>query len=108
MNHLKAINTKAARVERATETTSSGFSGPACRSCRIFRSAARCFFARLGSGPRRRHRRTLSAGRARSVRLPHRLLLAGAGAGSAESRARLDSQCAAAQKDWRKIDLIFP
>ena len=39
--------------------------------------------AGLGGGPHRRHRRALPAGRARSVRLPRRLLLAGAGAGSA-------------------------
>src|SRR5262249_3549371 len=38
----------------------------------------------------RRHRGALSAGRTRPVRLPHRLLLAGAGARSAEPRARLD------------------
>ena len=64
--------------------------------------------AGLGSGSHRRHRRAVPAGRARSVRLPHRLLLAGAGARPAQSRARLDGKCAAAQKDWRKIDLVFP
>src|SRR5438445_444540 len=46
----------------------------------------------MGSGPDGRHRWTVPAGRTRSVRLPHRLLLAGAGAGSAEPRARLDGR----------------
>ena len=48
--------------------------------------------AGLGGGPHRRHRRALPAGRARSVRLPPRLLLAGAGARPAEPRARLDEE----------------
>src|SRR5687768_5125106 len=48
--------------------------------------------ARLGSGPHRRHRRVVSAGGTRSVRLSPRLLLARAGAGPAEPRARLDQE----------------
>ncbi len=94
MNHLKAVNRKAARVERATE--------PRRRGAAADRSAAPAaalsdrllagVLAGLGSGPHRRHRRAVPAGRARFVRLPHRLLLAGPGARPAQSRARLDEQ----------------
>src|SRR5262249_36215226 len=48
--------------------------------------------AGLGGGSHRRHGRTVPAGRARSLRLPHRLLLACACAGPVEPRARLDVQ----------------
>src|SRR5262245_56524378 len=44
----------------------------------------------MGGGQERWHRGTLPAGRARSVRLPSGLLLAGAGAGPAQPRPRLD------------------
>src|SRR5436190_15584824 len=53
-------------------------------------------FARLlagmGSRSQRRHGGIVPAGRARSLRLPHGLLLAGAGARPVESRARLDRE----------------
>src|SRR4029453_12228520 len=48
--------------------------------------------SRVGSRLDRRYRRPLSARRARHLRLPSRLLLAGAGARPAQSRARLDRQ----------------
>src|SRR5204863_2095167 len=67
--------------------------GPAAAAAAAL--SARLFaglLARMGGGSERRHRRPVPAGRARHLRLPHRLLLAGAGAGSAESRARLDGQ----------------
>ena len=95
MKHLKAINRKAARME---EVDQGRRRAPAGRPAATARAAAHSdrllagVFARLGSGPQRRHRGTVSAGRARSVRLPHGLLLAGAGARPAESRARLDGE----------------
>src|SRR5262245_18724062 len=46
----------------------------------------------MGSRSQRRHGRSVPAGRTRSVRLPYGLLLAGAGARSVESRARLDRE----------------
>src|SRR5436190_22454364 len=53
-------------------------------------------FARLlagmGSRSQRRHGGIVPAGRARSLRLPHGMLLAGAGARPVESRARLDRE----------------
>ena len=48
--------------------------------------------AGMGSGSHGRHGRIVPAGRTRSLRLPHRLLLAGASARSAQSRAQLDEQ----------------
>src|SRR5262249_35909300 len=62
----------------------------------------------VGSGPVRRHRRALSAGRARYLRLPHRLLLAGAGAGPAQSRARLDRKVRRRAEGLAKAGLDLP
>src|SRR5712671_6341228 len=72
MNHLKAVNRKAVRVERATDHD---------------------VVALQRNGlPQAPHGGIVPAGRARPVRLSHRLLLAGAGTRPVESRARLDGE----------------
>ena len=73
---------------RAAAGRSAAAAGAAAHSHRLLAGV----LARLGGRSQRRHGRPVPAGRARSVRLPHGLLLAGAGAGSVESRARLDGQ----------------
>jgi len=52
-------------------------------------------------------RRIVPAGRARLFDC-HIGCSAGAGTRPVESRARLDGEMRRAQKDWRRIDLIFP
>ena len=102
MNHLKAINQQG----RAASNGSADAGAAADATARVDVVAlqrdrrsqppaaahpARLLagvLAGLGSGSHRRHRGTVSAGRARSVRLPRRLLLAGAGAGSAQPCSR--------------------
>ena len=123
MKHLKAVNRKAARVERITAARAAscrptqgdvvalqqrGTAAAARRAAHPARLLAR-LLAGLGSRPHGRHRRALPAGGARPLRLPRQLLLAGAGARpAATTRPTGPAKCAAAQKDWRKIDLIFP
>src|SRR5206468_5583674 len=71
-----------------------------CRAAAQRRAAGPAFsnrllagvLSRLGGRSDRRHGGSVSASRAGSVRLSHRLLLAGAGARPVESRARLDRE----------------
>ena len=85
-------------IEAATVPTQGCGRPSAGRTAAAARTAAhpeRLFaglLARLGSRSQRRHRRPVPAGRARSVRLPHGLLLAGAGARPVESLAGLDGE----------------
>ena len=92
---LKAINRKAARMEEATQRRRGAAAGRAAAAARAAAHSERLLaglLAGLGSGSQRRHGGAVPAGRARPVRLPHGLLLAGAGARPAQSRARLDGQ----------------
>ena len=97
MSHLKADQPQSRphrrRVDDRTHDVVALQQGPpqqpqAAHSARLLAGV----LAGMGSGSHRRHGRTVSAGRARHVRLPRRLLLARAGPRSAEPRARLDRQ----------------
>ena len=73
---------------RRAAAAAAAAAGRAAHSARLLDD----FLAGLGSRSHGRHGRTLPAGRARPVRLPPRLLLAGAGARSAQPRAGLDEE----------------
>ena len=93
MQHLTPINQKARRIESTLENDVVALQqgGPPGRTAHSARLLVR-LFAWMGGRQQRRHRRSLPAGRARSVRLPSHLLLAGARARSLQLRARLDRE----------------
>ena len=93
MRHLKSVNQKAQRIRiDARERRRRAAAGrTAHRAPRAARLLVRVL-AGLGGRQQRRHGRAVPAGRARPVRLPSHLLLAGARAGSLQPRARLDGE----------------
>ena len=86
MKHLRRCKSERRAGSTTTSTQSKEDVVAHCRTpaaaaaSRTSRWAARCLFARLGSGFGRRHGWTLPARRARHLRLLRHLLLAGAGA----------------------------
>ena len=113
MKHMRALNRKAARISEYVASQSAGVHAlqdprPAQTRPHIPTGMRVDVLTRLGSGFGWRHRWFVSAGRARYLRLLCELLLARAGAGHLNNSPDWASKCAAATKDWRNLDLIFP